>query len=1815
MNNHNIFFSDKRFINNDLSLFQEENISNKKKFYILMDLLVSNQENSSSEFFVFFGIFYAQIISIFFSDNIGILDKDKSFSDNILFHIEKILRIKDLFTDNYTYFKITEIVLFSIFIILLLHFLITCYFITRNSFYSYNISFINTYIKIFLYIGYNIILDLCFSNFCFGPDEFNPNFINVKCPGHGKIEIEMIVISIIFCVMTIITALILVTYYYDSFFLSQSYYAKISCNYDYLLFISCFFNSLLLSQIKFFTKKIFLLYNLVFSVILLFFYINCFVYYNNTTNTFSGMFHFIYLWTSLFGILFGYTNIYEKGVIYILISIIIYFLYLITKKRIIENIIIDTPYHKINNQYYLLYYCHSIVTKIICMEEEPKNQSLLYGIIQMHLIECPNNLCLLKTKDPVYLPISKQWSTRIKESIDDEILLKNFIIVVLNYYLNIKKCILDLYLNLSLYYLKVIGNSCEAIYLYKKISEFQMTYQEEFTYQRLNIKISKALIEKLKPSNEVVSSLEYLDVSQYYKYDFLSQNFIDEISNDVNLSLEFWKIFREPLKDNSKCIDFNKVFDLTDKIRISNNKVEKMWNELLSIYTGVNEYFELYSKYVVEMNDDDLKKRDLDSLKRKSDNYNDHLIKNFNDILFNKDTGIIIVNGEKGSEGTIELSNQEIENIFKYKTNDLKSKNLVCLLPKIFAKEHSKFMQKYFKIGEKKIIDNNNFFSFGKDKNNNIIKVKLMIKLFPILNKNVYFVGLIVKENIDDLIFMDNKFNIQGMSYSLIERFGINSNIFKENEIPFYVICKKFLNFYAMFLDKSKNEENNILNDLNDAKGDGSHTKEPNNLDNKKRGTDNKNIVENLEINENIELEYEIKIPNFLFEYSETLALKNNKFTQSIELKSEEKEKEKYEHYIDEESEEDPLIDDYKYKSKLASKIKSSLLFSSQITFSKGTIAAKTQKDNFQENSPTPTPMSTTTPTPTPTPTPTYNLEENITSKKKNIKTKGKNDEKNKCNKIIEKYTKLFEIGNFLELEDLIDTYNINSKDEYKFNFTFDKYKYGNNQTAYIVRCIDNKNDGRKSEDETINEVDQKGLRYKKEKIESIKPLYELFPKEKNELKDQTDNFIKLSLENYRLQKALQACKEDIKEMSIAYGKKDDIIIKDENSSQIAQSGFDSGLVKKNRIEEIKSNILVNIEKFPTFKYIKIVIFLFVVFTIVFGIIYILLFLQLNDILKDVSLLNIELFQNCLWTTELVSIFISLKTLYENRFNPNFIFKFYKYYETDTNLDYYNRIKETSKLLYFDLLITNEALQKDMSNYLEKKDLMNLFWERLQISYVKNNYSIYYNELDREPFPMAMAQFLSNCISFLTNNNFNIDEETKNNYNSLTEKDKYEIDIYKDHILFIIIENAYDNIIPNHFKKITTIPDYLKKYNENKRIPTFIIIILYSCIMVILCVIYYILLFITNKALTGGLNKVTKIRLEQVEETIKAIESFNSNLKSLKDKTFNSDKEREKNAITSKNNDKGNDISNETENDKKNNTVNSLGFSTESKKIIPLKTITFSFAIIIYIICCLLAFLIPIYIYTNQMVTNTNDLLLVENYIFGTLIKASTQTVEIKCFMSSCKNEKNLDYSRITNTKIMMKIIKGINSFKRVKDFYDNNFLLNACGAAINNDTNPTEYDQCINDNLIISANNTDSLIRLIGDFYDNIKKEYDIQIQKQNNSKIEEIKLSLFNNDYFLSIETLYYKYIHPVGKKFTEVATLDLKIYLNIKRTLIILLLIIFICLIVLFCIFFGIILIKQLIHYLSVSRCIMKIIPTSVIINTQELESWIEKMIVKI
>ena len=108
-----------------IKLFEEEEYSFKKKFYILMDLLITNQSDSRFESFLLITIFYLQIISSFFSEQLNVFNPKNAKSDKILSYIEKIIRIKDLFQNNSDNFKMFSIILLILIIILIIHFFIS----------------------------------------------------------------------------------------------------------------------------------------------------------------------------------------------------------------------------------------------------------------------------------------------------------------------------------------------------------------------------------------------------------------------------------------------------------------------------------------------------------------------------------------------------------------------------------------------------------------------------------------------------------------------------------------------------------------------------------------------------------------------------------------------------------------------------------------------------------------------------------------------------------------------------------------------------------------------------------------------------------------------------------------------------------------------------------------------------------------------------------------------------------------------------------------------------------------------------------------------------------------------------------------------------------------------------------------------------------------------------------------------------------------------------------------------------------------------------------------------------------------------------------------------------------------------------------------------------------------------------------------------------------------------------------------------------------------------------------------------------------
>ena len=86
-------------------------------------------------------------------------------------------------------------------------------------------------------------------------------------------------------------------------------------------------------------------------------------------------------------------------------------------------------------------------------------------------------------------------------------------------------------------------------------------------------------------------------------------------------------------------------------------------------------------------------------------------------------------------------------------------------------------------------------------------------------------------------------------------------------------------------------------------------------------------------------------------------------------------------------------------------------------------------------------------------------------------------------------------------------------------------------------------------------------------------------------------------------------------------------------------------------------------------------------------------------------------------------------------------------------------------------------------------------------------------------------------------------------------------------------------------------------------------------------------------------------------------------------------------------------------------------------------------------------------------------------------------------------------------------------------------------------------------------------------------------------------------------------FKFIINVNDVFQNVVKKELKHYLQYKKYDLYIIEIFMGVLTMIFCFVFGFFFINKLVHHLSVSRIILKIIPTSVIISTHELETWIE------
>jgi hypothetical protein len=299
----------------EIILYEKNILNTKDKFYLFMDLLVSNQSSTRTECVFFFLIFYLQYISEFFRPNINIFKTTNSSFDNICYFFQKISRFKNLIDENNNNenLHLIFICIFLLFdFILVILCVISILKMTKKTLYTLSKKIINYLIKILIFILYNIVLDFCFSYFSY----------------HDKQSYHIVLCLLTFIITTLLK--VFIQYFYsDTYYLSSSFYAKVSTNYDIYSTIHSIVFSFISQQCHNLTREFFFLYNIIIGLFFFVYYTTHYIYYDRVTNIICGIFHLWFIYISLFCFVFYFININEKGIVFIISSLFIISFYLI----------------------------------------------------------------------------------------------------------------------------------------------------------------------------------------------------------------------------------------------------------------------------------------------------------------------------------------------------------------------------------------------------------------------------------------------------------------------------------------------------------------------------------------------------------------------------------------------------------------------------------------------------------------------------------------------------------------------------------------------------------------------------------------------------------------------------------------------------------------------------------------------------------------------------------------------------------------------------------------------------------------------------------------------------------------------------------------------------------------------------------------------------------------------------------------------------------------------------------------------------------------------------------------------------------------------------------------------------------------------------------------------------------------------------------------------------------------------------------------------------------------------------------------------
>lgn len=169
------------------------------------------------------------------------------------------------------------------------------------------------------------------------------------------------------------------------------------------------------------------------------------------------------------------------------------------------------------------------------------------------------------------------------------------------------------------------------------------------------------------------------------------------------------------------------------------------------------------------------------------------------DILFSDDTSVLHVSGNKESIGKIMNSSQGLSKVFGYSKNEVIGHSINILMPAIFAKRHTEFMERFFRTGRQVIFYQERML-FASHRNGHCFHMKILVKQFPNLVEGIQYVGM-VKPVVSDFeyVITDMDGVIDSFTKGITGMLGLSPNIFKDkdSQINIMLLAPDLIQFFS----------------------------------------------------------------------------------------------------------------------------------------------------------------------------------------------------------------------------------------------------------------------------------------------------------------------------------------------------------------------------------------------------------------------------------------------------------------------------------------------------------------------------------------------------------------------------------------------------------------------------------------------------------------------------------------------------------------------------------------------------------------------------------------------------------------------------------------------------------------------------------------------------------------------------------------------------------------------------------------------------------------------------------------------------------